>query len=252
MAPLRRARVVVVGGGFAGVACARELLRSSKAPEVVLFALDNHMVFQPLLPDVAGSSLNPRAVAPPLRALLPGARIRCERIERIDLRERRVQWQADDGTPRTLDYDHLVLACGSVVNMGMLPGLASHSLPMKTIGDAIAIRARVMRQLERAEAAESSEERRFQLSFIVVGGGFSGVEVAGEINDLVRSCLGRFPGIARDEARVTLLQGLPDILPEVGPPLRRYARSRMERRGVVVRCGARGRGHRARRAARRR
>lgn len=235
----RRARVVVVGGGFAGVACARELLRSPARPEVVLFALDNHMVFQPLLPDVAGSSLNPRAVAPPLRALLPGARIRCERIERVDLQERRVLWHDDDGQPRALDYDHVVVACGSVVNMGMLPGLASHSLPIKTIGDAIAIRARVMQQLERADAAESADERRFLLSFVVVGGGFSGVEVAGEINDLVRSCIGRFPGIGRDEARVNLLQGLPDILPEVGEPLRRYARSRMERRGVVVRCNAR-------------
>lgn len=234
-----RPRVVVIGGGFAGVACARELRRAAPQAEVVLFARENHMVFQPLLPDVAGSSLNPRAVAPPLRLLLPHARVRSEPVAGIDFAARRVHWRGDDGAPREIAYDHVVVSCGNVVNMDLMPGLAGHALPLKTIGDAIAMRARIMRQLERADRADSAAERRFLLSFVVVGGGFSGVEVAGEINDLVRSCLRHYPGISRGEFKVTLLHGLPEILPEVGAPLRRYAHRRMARRGIEVRCDTR-------------
>jgi NADH dehydrogenase len=205
---------------------------------VVLFNRDNHMVFVPLLPDVAGSSLNPRAVAPPLRALLPGARCRTEEVTSIDPVARRVVFEGHDGAPRELSYDHLVVACGSVVNLNLLPGMANHALPLKTIGDAIAMRAHVMQMLEKADAAEAPEDRRRYLSFVVVGGGFSGVEVAGELNDLLRSALTRYPRIARSDATVTLLHGQAEILPEVSPSLRRFAHRRMERRGIVVRCSA--------------
>ncbi|HET9484613.1 MAG TPA: FAD-dependent oxidoreductase, partial [Xanthomonadales bacterium] len=209
-------RIVIVGGGFAGVECAQVLLKRARGRcEVVLFNRDNHMVFVPLLPDVAGSSLNPRAVAPPLRALLPGARCRTEEVLSIDPATRRVVFEGHDGAPRELGYDHLVLACGSVVNLNLLPGMASHALPLKTIGDAIAMRAHVMQMLEKADVAETEPQRRFYLSFIVVGGGFSGVEVAGELNDLLRSALKRYPRIARDDVKVTLLHAQTEILPEV-------------------------------------
>ena len=232
-------RIVIVGGGFAGVQCAKVLLRGLRGrAEVVLFNRDNHMVFVPLLPDVAGSSLNPRAVAPPLRALLPGARCRTEEVTAIDPVARKVVFEGHDGAPRELGYDHLVVACGSVVNLNLLPGMANHALPLKTIGDAIAMRSHVMQMLEKADAAESPEDRRRYLSFVVVGGGFSGVEVAGELNDLIRSALRRYPRIERSDANVTLLHGQDEILPEVSPSLRRFAHRRMERRGIVVRCGA--------------
>lgn len=232
-------RIVVVGGGFAGVECARVLLRGLRGQaEVVVFSRDNHMVFVPLLPDVAGSSLNPRAVAPPLRALLPGARCRTEEVTSIDPAARRVVYEGHDGAPRELGYDHLVVACGSVVNLNLLPGMANHALPLKTIGDAIAMRAHVMQMLEKADAAETEAQRRFYLGFVVVGGGFSGVEVAGELNDLIRSALKRYPRLARSDASVTLLHGQPEVLPEVSPSLRRFAHQRMERRGIAVRCGA--------------
>jgi NADH dehydrogenase len=234
-----RTRVVVVGGGFAGVTCARTLRRGAPGLDVVLFSRDNHLVFQPLLPDVAGSSLNPRAVAPPLRQLLPGVRCRTQEVLDVDLVRREVEYLDHDGAPRRMGCDHLVLACGNAVNLNLLPGMASHALPLKTIGDAIAMRARVMQQLEMADLAEDAATRRFLLHFIVVGGGFSGVEVAGEVNDLIRSVRRRYPGIGADDAQVTLLHGLPHILPEVGEKLRVFARRRMERRGIRVMCDAR-------------
>jgi NADH dehydrogenase len=228
-------RIVIIGGGFAGVKCAQVLLKKLRGrAEVVVFSRDNHMVFQPLLPDVAGSSLNPRAVAPPLRQLLPGAVCRTEEVLEIDRERNEVVHEGHDGAPRRLAYDHLVIACGNVVNLNLLPGMANHALPLKTIGDAIAMRAHVMQQLEKADLAETQEQRRFYLTFVVVGGGFSGVEVAGEINDLVRSARRRFPNIQPEDVMVTLLHGQPQLLPEVSPKLRDFARRRMEKRGIKV------------------
>lgn len=227
-------RVVVIGGGFAGVECAKTLLRHAPQLDVVLFSRDNHMVFQPLLPDVAGSSLNPRAVAPPLRLLLPRARCRNEDVLELDLARGELVHESHDGTPRRMRWDHLVIACGNVVNLNLLPGMADHALPLKTIGDAIAMRAHVMQQLEKADLAETAEQRRFYLTFVIVGGGFSGVEVAGELNDLVRSALKHYRDIAREDVQVTLLHGLPEILPEMSPKLRAFAHERMTRRGIRV------------------
>jgi NADH dehydrogenase len=227
-------RIVIIGGGFAGVKCAQILARKARSAEVVVFSRDNHMVFQPLLPDVAGSSLNPRAVAPPLRLLLPKARVRTEEVLAIEPDANEIVHQGHDGTPRRMRYDQLVIACGNVVNLNLLPGMANHALPLKTIGDAIAMRAHVMQQLEKADLAETEEQRRFYLTFIVVGGGFSGVEVAGELNDLIHGVRRSYPNIRREDVMVTLLHGQPELLPEVSSKLRQFARRRMEKRGIRV------------------
>jgi NADH:ubiquinone reductase (H+-translocating) len=233
-------RIVILGGGFAGVQCAKVLRR--RAPrdcEIVLFSRDNHMVFQPLLPDVAGSSLNPRAVAPPLRLLLPGVQCRTQEVRELAFEANTLGYEAHDGSTAQLRYDHLVLACGNVVNLGLLPGMADHALPLKTIGDAIALRAHVMQQLEKADLTEDAETRRRYLTLIVVGGGFSGVEVAGELDDLIRSLRRYYPRIGAAEVSVTLLHGPPEILPELSPPLRRFAQARMSGRGIRLLTGAR-------------
>jgi NADH:ubiquinone reductase (H+-translocating) len=231
----KRPRIVIIGGGFAGVKCARTLSRAlGDSVELVLFSRDNHMVFQPLLPDVAGSSLNPRAVAPPLRQLLPRVLCRTEIVQRIDLAASTLVHEGHDGAPRSMAYDHLVIACGNVVNLNLLPGMASHALPLKTIGDAIAMRAHVMQQLDKADLAETEALRRYYLTFIVVGGGFSGVEVAGEINDLLHGVRRLYPNVRREDIRVALLHGMPEILPEVSAKLRRFAHERMVKNGVDV------------------
>ena len=235
-----RQRVIIVGGGFAGVKCAQVLRKRARgAIDIVLFSRDNHMVFQPLLADVAGSSLNPRAVAAPLRQMLPGVMCRAEEVHEIDLPKREIVHLGHDGQPRRLGYDHLVLACGNQVNLNLIPGMAHHALPLKTIGDAIAMRAHVMQMLERADLADDADERRACLTFIVVGGGFSGVEVAGELNDLLRSALSHYSHLHKAQVQVTLLHGQAQLLPELSPRLRDYARQRMEHAGVIVLTEAR-------------
>jgi NADH dehydrogenase len=233
-------RVVIVGGGFGGVQCARRLRRRLPAAawEVVLFNRENHMVFHPLLPEVAGASLNPDAVAAPLRQMLSGVRCRTETVRAIDLDRRTVEFEAHDGHAGTLPYDHLVIACGRSVNLGAVPGMSDHAFPLKSVGDAMALRAHVIQQLEKAEVCDDRARRRWYLSFVVVGGGFSGVEVAGEINDLVRHGRRFYPNISPDEISVTLVHAGDRILPELSLDLRAFAEREMRAAGISLVLGS--------------
>lgn len=234
-------RIVILGGGFAGVKCARELqarLRGTGA-EIVLFNRENHFVFSPLLAEVVGSSINPLDVVVPLRQILPGARCRTEEVVGLDLDRDEVEFEGHDSQRRRLSYDHLVIACGNVPNLHVVPGMADHAFPLKSVGDAAALRSHVMEQMEKAEVCPDAERRRWYLSFIVVGGGYSGVEVAGEINDLIRGSARYFQNFTASEASVILLHSRDQILPEIGPQLREFARARMERAGVTMMLNAR-------------
>jgi NADH:quinone reductase (non-electrogenic) len=150
---------------------------SAEACEIVLFNRENHMVFHPLLPEVAGASLNPDAVAAPLRQMLTGVRCRTETVRAVDLGRQLVEFDAHDGHTGTLSYDHLVIACGRSVNLGSVPGMSDHAFPLKTVGDAMALRAHVIQQLEHAEVCSDPAQRRWYSSVIVVGGGFSGISI---------------------------------------------------------------------------
>lgn len=231
-----RKRIVIVGGGFAGVECARRLRKklARDAWDVVIFNRENHMVFHPMLAEVAGGSLNPDAVAAPLRQMLPGVGCRTEDVEGVDLDARELIFEAHDGRTDRLGYDHLVLSCGSDVNLGMVPGMADHAFPLKTVGDAVALRAHVMQQLERAEVCSDVEQRRWYLSFVVVGGGYSGVESAGEINDLARSSRRFFQNIAADDIRVSIIHSRDQLLPEISSSLRDFTKRKMEATGIDV------------------
>lgn len=236
-----RTRIVIIGGGFGGVSCARTLraaMRDNDA-ELVLFNRENHLVFSPLLADAVGSSLNLQDVIVPLRQLLPGVICRTEEVRHVDLAAGEVEFESHDGLPRRMAYDHVVLACGSVANLNVVPGMADHAFPLKTVGDAAVLRTQVLQQLERAEVCEDEARRRWLCSFIVVGGGYSGVEAAGEINDLVRGSLRFFRNIRTDDVTVTLLHSRDQILPEISPPLREFARVKMQAAGVTLRLNCR-------------
>lgn len=234
-------RIIIVGGGFAGVKCAQTLraeLRRNDA-EIVLFNRENHLVFSPLLADAVGASLNLQDIIVPLRQMLPGVTCRTEEIRHVDLAAREVEYESFDGGLRRLAYDHVVLACGNVSNLNVVPGMADHAYPLKTVGDAAVLRTHVLEQLEKAEVCDDPVRRRWLLSFIVVGGGYSGVEAAGEINDLVRSSVRFFANIRREDLTVTLIHSRDQLLPEISPPLREFARQEMERAGVTMRLNAR-------------
>jgi NADH:ubiquinone reductase (H+-translocating) len=229
-------RVIIVGGGFAAVKFAKTLrnkLRSSEC-EILLFNRENHMVFHPLLADVAGASINADAAAAPLRQMLPGVECRTERVQRIDLPASEIEFDSASGTLARLHYDHVVVACGAESNLGIIPGMTEHAFPFKVVSDAIDLRQHVVRQMENAEAASELDRRRWYLSFIIVGAGFSGAEVAGEINELVRSSTRFYRNFRKEDVTVTLVHSQDQILPEVVPKLRAFAQNRMQKAGITM------------------
>lgn len=231
---MSKSRIIIVGGGFAGVKCAKTLRQklSEREAEIILFDRNNHMVFSPLLAEVAGASINPDAVAAPLRQMLPNVRCRMEEVQGLHLEENRITFLSMDEGVQSLDYDHLVLAAGSDVMMGLIPGMADHAFPLKTIGDGMLLRSHLLQQLEIADVTPSPERRRWHLSFVIVGGGFSGIEVAGEINDLVHGACRRFHNIRSTDIRVRVVHSRDFILPEVPERLRTRARALMEEAGI--------------------
>ncbi|HWX22707.1 MAG TPA: FAD-dependent oxidoreductase [Candidatus Binatia bacterium] len=234
-------RIIIVGGGFGGVKCAETLARELAGSEadVVLFDRQNHLVFSPLLAEVVGSSINSLDVIVPLRQLLPKSFCRTEEVRAIDLAKSEIEYQAEDGQGTRMRYDHLVIACGSVTNLNVVPGMADHSFPLKTVADAAALRSHIMTQMERAEVASQPERRNQYLTVLVVGGGYSGVEAAGEINDLLRDSARYFRNWKVEDVKVVLIHSRDQILPEISPELREFARKKMEAAGVQMVLNAR-------------
>lgn len=232
---MTRKRIVIIGGGFGGVKCAKTLRQHLRAgdAEVVLFNKENHLVFSPLLADAVGSSLNLQDVVVPLRQLLPGVQCRTEEVTGIDLRANRIEFGGENG-PQHLPYDQLVIASGNISNLNVVPGMADHAFPLKTVGDAAVLRTHILEQLEKAEVCADEARRRWHLSFIVVGGGYSGVETAGEINDLIRSSRKFFSNIREEDCQVTLIHSRDQLLPEISPSLREFARDEMFKAGVKI------------------
>jgi NADH dehydrogenase len=234
-------RIVIIGGGFGGVKCAQTLsgqLRPGDA-ELILFNKENHLVFSPLLADAVGSTLNLLDVIVPLRQLLPRVTCRTEEVRGIDLAAHTLAYEGYDGQPRQLAYDHIVIACGNISNLNVVPGMADHAFPLKTVGDAAVLRTHILSQMEKAEVCDDPVRRRWYLSFIVVGGGYSGVETAGEINDLVRTSRRFYRNIRAEDITVTLIHSRDQLLPEISPSLREFARKKMEQAGVSMKLNAR-------------
>ncbi|MGH9551656.1 MAG: NAD(P)/FAD-dependent oxidoreductase, partial [Terriglobales bacterium] len=227
-------RVIVLGGGFAGVKCAGKLRTMLKRSEVdiTLFNHENHTVFHPLLAEVASAAVQPKDVAAPLRQLLDGVECRTEDVLNIDLGQNLIEYEAHNGVRRPMGFDHLVIACGNAANLAVVPGMDEHAFGFKTIGDALALQSHIMEQLEKAEVCDDPERQRWYLSFIIVGGGFSGVEMAGEINELVRRSLRFFKNIKGKDVNVVIVHGHDQILPEVSQSLRKFAQMEMEKQGI--------------------
>jgi NADH dehydrogenase len=231
--------IVIIGGGFAGVYTARALQnRVPEGWEIVLFSQENHLVFTPLLGDVVGSSINPMHVVSPVRQMVRKVACRTAPVQGVDLQKREVHYRTAAGHPERQSYDHLILACGSVVNLNIIPGMAAHGWPLKTIGDALALRNHLIGLLEKAEVETDPRVKRRLLSVVVVGGGFSGVEVGGEVSDLLTASCRFYKTIRPADVRVTLLEARERILPELPESLAQFAHRKMSGQAIDIRVGA--------------
>jgi NADH dehydrogenase len=239
-----RPRVVILGGGFGGVYTARALERAVGQRgdfEIVLISQDNYFTFQPMLPEVISGTIGLTDTVTPLRELLPRTEVHVREVLGVDL-ERRVVTTSPGFNPHAheIPYDHLVLALGSVTDFRGMRGLPEHARPFKTLADALALRAHLVHTLEEAAIESDQPELVKQLlTFVVAGGGFSGVEIVAELNDFVRAVGSRFRGLDASQIRVILLHGQDRILPEIEPSLGEFAQRLLTERGVDVRLNAR-------------
>jgi NADH dehydrogenase len=233
-------KLVILGGGFGGLDVARAIGRSSAARgywDTVLVDKENFFQFNPLLPAVAVGAVETRHIVYPFRDMARHRHIRFIKNKAIsvDFARRAVRLHND----LELEYDALVIAVGSVTNYYGVPGAEPNTRPFKTIVDAMTLRARVVELFEMAEQAESPEQRRRLLSFAIVGGGVTGVEVAAELMDMARDTLmPRYPSLRPPDLTLTILEGGERIVNNALPSHSEYVRRFLERRGVIVRTRA--------------
>jgi NADH dehydrogenase len=227
-------RVVIVGGGFGGLSAAKGL--AGKPFEVTLIDRNNHHLFQPLLYQVATAGLSPADIASPIRGILRGqknARVMLAEVTGVDLKRRQVI--ADD---RRVGYDYLIVATGARHAYFGHDDWAPYAPGLKTIDDATALRRRILLAFERAESSDDTEERKRLMTFVVIGGGPTGVEMAGAIAELAKRALAAdFRAIDPRCARIILVEAAPRVLTPFDPALSEAARRSLEMLGVEVRLG---------------
>ncbi len=236
-------RVVILGAGFGGLYAALELERGlarERNVEVTLVNRENFVLFTPMLHEVAASDLDLTHIVNPLRKLLRRVRFFEGDVEAIDLERRCVTVShGEDHHHHELPYDQLVLALGSVTNFYGMPRLERVAMTMKSLGDAIALRNRLIEQLEEADFECSAGSREHLLSVVVAGGGFAGVETIAAVNDFLREALRHYLHLRPQHLRLVLVHSGEVILPELGPRLGAYAQRKLAARGVEIRVRTR-------------
>lgn len=248
-----KTRIVILGGGFAGVTTAEHLEQKFGADPSIAITLvsdTNALLFTPMLAEVAGSSLEATHITSPLRTSLRRTTVIRNKVSAIDLQKRCVRLApdiplasqalvTDKAKGHEIPFDHLVLALGAVSNYLGLQNVKAEAFDFKTLGDAIRIRNHVIDLFERAEDEPPSLARQAMLTFVIAGGGFAGAELAGALNDFARGMLAYYPSISPEEVRVILVHSRDRILPELGEELAAYALERMATRGVIFKLNTR-------------
>lgn len=230
--------IAVLGGGFGGVYCARAIgkaLGRRSRFKAGIIADENYMVFQPMLPEVASSSISPRHVVNPLRLLCRNVDVLRGRVEAIDWNRRSLTLNAGPFTGNLrITYDHLVLALGAVTDLSRIPGMPEHAFLLKNVGDAMHLRTTILGRIEEANLEPRPELKRRLTTFVVVGGGYSGVETAGHILDLFRAIHGYYPNVSLADLTVYLVHSGDHLLPTLSRRLGEYSARQLKRLGLKL------------------
>lgn len=233
-------RIVVLGGGFAGMYTATHLekvFRNDPAVDITLVSRNNYMVFTPLLPEVAGNSIGERHAVTPLRAFFCKTRVHVAEIKRIDPAGQRVALCYADGRENELPYDYLVVALGAITNYHHVEDAVALSYDLKSLEDAVRLRNHVLSMLELADVSTDPEERREMLTFVAAGGGYAGVEGLGQLIDFVEKALRYYPTLRREELSFMLASHGDRLLEQIDERLGTYVVDVLKERGVDVRLG---------------
>lgn len=236
--PERGKKIIILGGGFGGMYTAMHLCKKLPRQDghrITVVSRDNFLLFTPMLHEVASSDLELTNIVTPIRKMAPHAQFFTADVEKIDLASKTVVVaHGFDRHTHELSYDYLVIAMGSVTNFYNLPGLAERAVQMKSLGDAIHLRNRLISLLEEADAECAAASREPLMTIVVAGGGFAGVETVGGVNDFLRESLRHYPNIDPKFIRLVLVSSTPIILPELGEELGRYAQKKLAMRGVEI------------------
>ncbi|RBQ18692.1 NAD(P)/FAD-dependent oxidoreductase [Spongiactinospora rosea] len=237
--------ILIIGGGYVGLYTALRLQRKLRGSlrngsvRITLVDPQSYMTYQPFLPEAAAGNLSPRHVVAPLRRVLPKVRILNGRITKLNHAGRTATFEPNEGSAREIGYDIVVMAAGSISRTLPIPGLTDIGIGFKTIGEAIGLRNRVLRQLDVAESTDDEEVRRRALTFVVVGAGFAGVEALAELEDMAKDSTRYYRNIAPEDLRWVLVEATERVLPEVGPEMGRWTLGELRGRGIDVRLGTR-------------
>ncbi|HVT00167.1 MAG TPA: NAD(P)/FAD-dependent oxidoreductase [Solirubrobacterales bacterium] len=228
--------VVIAGGGFGGLAAARELEKTMPKQSARLMMVNetNFSLYTPFLPEAAAGTLEPRHVVTPLRDILKRTYVRLGEIVAHDPTAKTVELKAQSGDAETIPYDQLLLALGSVSRTLPIPGLSDHAIGFKGLADAIWLRNRIVENLEEANATSDRHRREELLTFVFVGGGYAGLEALAELQDFAADAMDNYPRARLHGMRWILVEATSRVLPEIDLELATYALRELRGRGIDI------------------
>lgn len=231
-------RILVLGGGFAGIECTRKLesyFKHNADVELVLVSEDNFLLFTPMLPQVASGTIETRHIIIPIRTICKKTTFYEGKVKNIDPYGKRVTlYGTHEKRGTSLSYDYLVVAIGSQTNFFGNQSIEMHAYTMKTLNDAVVLRNRIIDMLEQAENETDPILKRSLLTFVIVGAGFAGIETAGEILDFLHDASRHYPHISTRDIKVVVLEALSAVLPGFSEKLAQFARDKLVQRGIDI------------------